>query len=147
MKGDSSLCATNDCRQAYVCLPDCTALFGALPRGRGPMPRSLRRWAAAPAKAPRLPRRNRRLGLVLDCTNTYKEGCSASAARQAVGGSRGAVVKPRTPQGHPQARTVGGWFVHGGRDGQAEMNSAKSHGIKMRVRGGGPPQQAMENCE
>ena len=97
MKGDSSPCLTTDCRLTYVCLPDCTAHFGALPRERGPMPRSLRRWAAAPAKAPRLHRRSRRLGLVLDCTNTYKEGCSASAARQAVGGSRGAVVKPRTP--------------------------------------------------
>lgn len=42
MKGDSSLCATTDCRLTYVCLPGCTALFGALPRGRGPMPRSLR---------------------------------------------------------------------------------------------------------
>ena len=97
MKRDSSLRLTTDCCLTYRCLPDCTARFGALPQVRGPMPRSLRRWAAAPAKAPRLPRRNRRLGLVLDCTNTYKEGCSASAARQAVGGSRGAVVKPRTP--------------------------------------------------
>jgi len=36
MKGDSSLCATTDCRLTYVFLPDCTARFGALPRGRGP---------------------------------------------------------------------------------------------------------------
>ena len=110
MKGDSSLCATTDCRQTYVFLPDCTALFGTLPRGRVPMPRSLRRWASAPEKAPRLPRRSRRLGFVLDCINTYKEGCSASAARQAVGGSRGAVVKPRTLQG-PSTGSYCGWVV------------------------------------
>ena len=110
MKGDSSLCATTDCRLTYVCLPDCTALFGALPRGRRPMPCSLRRWAAAQEIAPRLPARNRRLGLVLDCINTYKEGCSASAARQAVGGSRGAVVKPRTPKG-PSTGSYCGWVV------------------------------------
>jgi|GEM_PF-3426617 len=45
MKGDSSLRATTDCRLTYVCQPDCTAHFEALPRGRGPMPRSLQRWA------------------------------------------------------------------------------------------------------
>ena len=110
MKGDSSLCATTDCRLTYVCLPDCTAHFWALPRGRGPMPRSLRRWAAAQEIAPSLPERNRRLGFVLDRINTYKEGCSASAARQAVGGSRGAVVKPRTPQG-PSTGSYCGWVV------------------------------------
>jgi hypothetical protein len=48
MKEDSSLCAKTDCRLTYGCLLDCTALFGALPRRRGPMPRSLRRWAAGP---------------------------------------------------------------------------------------------------
>ena len=64
MKGDSSLFATTDCRLTYVCLPDCTALFGALPRGHRPMPCSLRRWAAAQETAPSLPGRNRRLGLV-----------------------------------------------------------------------------------
>ena len=126
MKGDSSLGATTDCRLARVCLPDCTTLFGALPRGRGPIPRSLRRWAAAQEIAPSLPARNRRLGFVLDRINTYKEGCSASAARQAVGGIRGAVVKPRPLQGHPQARPVDGWFVHGGRDEHAGMKSAES---------------------
>ena len=110
MKGDSSPFATADCRLNYVCLPDCTALFGALPRGRGPMPCSLRRWAAAQEIAPSRPGRNRRLGLVLDRINTYKEGCSASAARQAVGGSRGAVVKPRTPQG-PSTGSYCGWVV------------------------------------
>ena len=40
----------------------------------------------------------------------------ASEARQAVGICRGAVVKPRTPQGGcPQACPVGRWLVHGGR--------------------------------
>ncbi len=110
MKGDSSLFATADCRLTCVCLPDFTALFGALPRGRGPMPRSLRRWAAAQEMAPSLPGGSRRLGLVLDRINTYKEGCSASAARQAVGGRRGAVVKPRTPQG-PSTGSYCGWVV------------------------------------
>ena len=110
MKGDSSLCATTDCRRACVFLPDCTALFGALPRGRGPMPHSLRRWAAAQEIGPSLPGRNRRLRFVLDRINTYKEGGSASAARQAVGASRGAVVKPRTPQG-PSTGSYCGWVV------------------------------------
>jgi len=125
MKGDSSLCATTDCRLTYVCLPGCTAHFGALPRGRGPMPRSLRAWAAAQEIARSLPGRNRRLGLVLDCINTYKEGCSASAARQAVVGERWSSHGPR--RGHPQARTVGGWFVHGGRDEHTGVKSAESH--------------------
>ena len=110
MKGDSSLFATTNCRLTCVFLPDCTALFGALPRGRGPMPRSLRRWAAAQEIAPSPPGRNRRLGLVLDRINTYKECCSASAARQAVGDSRGAVVKPRTPKG-PSTGSYCGWVV------------------------------------
>ena len=110
MKGDSSLRLTADCCLIYGCLPDCTALFGTLPRGRGPMPRSLRRWASAQEMAPRFPRRKRRLGFVLDRINTYKEGCSASAARQAVGGSRGAVVKPRTLQG-PSTGSYCGWVV------------------------------------
>ena len=71
-----------------------TALFWAPPRGRGPMPRSWRRWACA-----RRCQHAESSGatvtsvLVLHCTNTYKDGCSASAARQAVGGSRGAVVR------------------------------------------------------
>lgn len=116
MKGDSSLRPTTDCCLLYGCLPDCTALFGALRRGRGPMPRSLRRWASAQEIAPSLPGRNRRLGFVLDRINTYKEGCSASAARQAVGGSRERWSSHGPRRGHPQARTVGGWFVHGGRD-------------------------------
>ena len=110
MKGDSSRCATTGCRRARVCLSDRAALFGAMPRGRGPMPRSLRRWAAAQEIGPSLPGRNRRLGVVLDRINTYKEGCSASAARQAVGGSRGAVVKPRTLQG-PSTGSYCGWVV------------------------------------
>ena len=33
MKGDSSLRLTADCCLIYGCLPDCTALFGTLPRG------------------------------------------------------------------------------------------------------------------
>ena len=110
MKEASSLRATTDCRLTYVFLPDCTALFGALPRGRGSVPCSLRRWTAAQEVAPSLPGRNRRLGRVLDRINTYKEGCSASAARQAVGGSRGAVVKPRTLQG-PSTGSYCGWVV------------------------------------
>ena len=110
MKRDSSLLLPTDCCLTYRCLPDCTARFGALPRVRGPMPRSLRRRASAQEMAPRFPRRKRRLGFVLGCINTYKEGCSASAARQAEGGSRGAVVKPRTPQG-PSTGSYCGWVV------------------------------------
>lgn len=57
------------------------------------MPRSWRRWA--------LGQNGKHIGradggaalvLVLHCINTYKDGCSASEARQAVGGCRGAVV-------------------------------------------------------
>ena len=103
-------CSTTDGQLTFGRLPDRTARFGARPRGRGPMPRSLRRWAAAPEKTLRLPRRTRRLGFSLNCTNTYKEGCSASAARQAVGDSRGAVVKSRIPQG-PSTGTSCGWVV------------------------------------
>ena len=71
-----------------------TALFWAPPRGRGPTcPRSWRRWAfgqdgehAGRADG------SAALVLVLPCINTYKDGCSASEARQAVGEGRGAVV-------------------------------------------------------
>jgi hypothetical protein len=63
------------------------------------MPRSLWRWAHTKEMASKVHVFNRWLGVVLECSNTYKDGCSASAARQAVGGGRGAVVKPRTPQG------------------------------------------------
>ena len=51
----------------------------------------------------------------MNCINTYKEGSLASAARQAVGGSRGAVVKPRTPAGaiHRLALWVGGLSTAG----------------------------------
>ena len=46
----------------------------------------------------------------------FLNGCSASEARQAEGERRGAVGKPRTPQGgRPQACPVDGWLVHGGR--------------------------------
>ena len=70
-----------------------TALFWAPPRGRGPMPRSWRRWAFAQVgKHAGLADGSAALVLVLHCINTYKDGCSASEARQAVGGGRGAVV-------------------------------------------------------
>ena len=69
------------------------ALFWAPPRGRGPMPRSWRRWAVAQVgKQVDLADGSAALFLVLHCINTYKDGCSASEARQAAGGSRGAVV-------------------------------------------------------
>ena len=110
MKRTSSPRSTTDGRLTDRLLPDRAALFGAQPRGRGPLPCSFRRWAAAPEKTPRLPRRTRRLGFSLNCINTYKEGCSASAARQAVGGGRGAVVKPRTLQG-PSTGSHCGWVV------------------------------------
>ena len=83
MKRRSSPRVTTEGRLPHRWLPDCTAHFGARPR---------------------------RLGFALDCINTYKEGCSASAARQAVGGSRGAVVKPRTLQG-PSTGSHCGWVV------------------------------------
>ena len=69
------------------------ALFWAPPRGRGPMPRSWRRWAFAQvAKQVDLADGSAASVLVLHCVKTYKDGCSASEARQAVGGCRGAVV-------------------------------------------------------
>ena len=69
------------------------ALFWAPPRGRGPMPRSWRRWAfGQDGKHPGLADGSAAFVLVLHCINTYKDGCSASEARQAVGGGRGAVV-------------------------------------------------------
>ena len=69
-----------------------TVLFWAPPRGRGPMPRSWRRWAFAQdgkhaGRSDGFPE----LGLVLHCINTYEDGYLASEARQAVGGGRGAV--------------------------------------------------------
>lgn len=70
----------------------CNALLEALPRGRMPMPRSLWRWALAQETATKLHDRSRSIGLALHCINTYKDGCSASEARQAVGEGRGAVV-------------------------------------------------------
>ena len=83
MKRRSSPRVTTGGRLPHRWLPDCTAHFGARPRG---------------------------LGFAPDCINTYKESCSASAARQAVGGSRGAVVKPRTLQG-PSTGSHCGWVV------------------------------------
>jgi len=64
--------STTDGRLTDRPLPDRIALFGARPRGRGPVPRSLRRWAAAPQETPRLPRRNPMFGFPLNCTKTYK---------------------------------------------------------------------------
>ena len=114
MKGDSSLCATNDCRLAYVCLPDCTALFGTLPRGREPPPPQLAALGLCSSEGTEVaqaePKAWRCLGL-----HQHLQG-GLFGKRSASGGSRGAGIKRRTPQGHPQARTVGGWFVHGGRD-------------------------------
>ena len=70
-----------------------TALFWAPPRGRGPMPRSWRRWAfGQDGKHASLAGGSAAFVLVLHCINTYKDGCSASEARQAVGEGRGAVV-------------------------------------------------------
>lgn len=74
-------------------LSGCTALFWAPPRGRGPMPRSWGRWAfGQDGKHAGLADGSAAFALVLHCLNTYKDGCSASEARQAVGGGRGAVV-------------------------------------------------------
>jgi hypothetical protein len=69
------------------------ALFWAPPRGRALTPRSWRRWAfAQDGKHAGRANGSAALVLVLHCINTYKDGCSASEARQAVGGCRGAVV-------------------------------------------------------
>lgn len=74
-------------------LSGCTALIWAPPRGRGSMPRSWRRWAfGQDGKHADLVDGSTALVLVLHCINTYKDGCSASEARQAVGEGRGAVV-------------------------------------------------------
>ena len=71
----------------------CTALFCALPRGCGPVPRSWKRWARAqPCQHAGRAGEKVKLVLVLHCLNIYKDGCPASEARQAVGGCRGAVV-------------------------------------------------------
>jgi len=57
------------------------------------MPRSWRRWAfGQDGKHPGLADGSAAIVLVLHCINTYKDGCSASEARQAVGEGRGAVV-------------------------------------------------------
>ena len=70
-----------------------TALFWAPPRGRGPMPRSWRRLdIGQDGKHADLADGSAVFALVLHCINTYKDGCSASEARQAVGEGRGAVV-------------------------------------------------------
>ena len=57
------------------------------------MPRCWRRWAfGQDGKHAGLADGSATFLLVLHCINTYKDGCSASEARQAVGGCRGAVV-------------------------------------------------------
>ena len=73
MKRRSSPRVTTEGRLPHRWLPECTALFGVRPRG---------------------------LGFALDCINTYKEGCSASAARQAL-----AQVCHLSPQ-HPMKSTT-----------------------------------------
>ena len=109
------------------------ALFWAPPRGRGPMPRSWRRWAfGQDGKHAGGANGSAAFVLVLHCVNTYKNGCSASEARQAVGGGRGAGSGghrhvPR--RGHPQACPVGGWLVHGGRD----MHAATAFNGEVRM--------------
>jgi len=65
---------TTDIRLTFGRMPDRTALFGAQPRGRGPMPRSSRRWAAGPQEPPRLPRRGPRFGFPLNGVNNYEKG-------------------------------------------------------------------------
>ena len=58
------------------------------------MPRSWRRWAfAQDGKHAGLADGSAALVPVLPCITTYKDGCSASEARQAVGGGRGAVLR------------------------------------------------------
>ena len=57
------------------------------------MPRSWRRWAfGQDGKHAGFADGSAAFALVLHCLNTYKDGCSASEARQAVGEGRGAVV-------------------------------------------------------
>ena len=102
----------------------CNALLGALPRRRMPMARSLWRWALAQEKATKLRDRNRSIGLALYCINTYKDGCSASAARQAVDGRRGAVVKPRTSP-RPSTGSHCGWVVCPRRAQSARCNEVR----------------------
>ena len=128
------------------CLPGCTDLLGALPRGRVPMPRSLWRWAVAQATASRLRDRNRSLGLALHCIDTYKDACLASAARQAVGGSRGTVVKPRTSQ-RPSTGLYCGWVVcprwaRSARCNEVRLFVGEEHGDLQRQ----PSQQGTEKC-
>ena len=136
-----------DVRRAFGCLLDHTAVFGAQPRGRRPMPRSSRRWAAAPLKPPKLPRRSPSVGFPLNGVNNCKEGCWASAARQAVGGSRGAVVKPRTLLG-PSTGSHCGWVVcprrarWTGRNAFRQISSDQNVGAQLR-----PRHQARENCK
>ena len=88
-----------------------TALFWAMPRGRGHVPRSWTCWAlAGRCQHARSSGVAAALVLVLHCINTYKDGCSASEARQAVGGGRGAVVRG-TPSQRPSTGSHCGWVA------------------------------------
>lgn len=69
------------------------SLLGSAPRARAHAPQleALGLWARRQARRSRADG-SAALVLVLHCINTYKDGCSASEARQAVGEGRGAVV-------------------------------------------------------
>ena len=67
----------------------CTALFWALPRGRGPVPRSWKRWARAqPCQHAGCPDEKVKLVPFLHCPNIYQDGFSATVARPDLGGFR-----------------------------------------------------------
>ena len=81
------------------------------------MPRSWRRWACAGrCQLAGISGAAVALVLVLHCINIYKDGCSASEARQAVGGGRGAVVRGANLAEaiHRLALWVGGLSTAGG---------------------------------
>ena len=147
VKRTSSPRWTTDSRLTFGRLPDRATLFGAQPRGRRPMPRSSRRCAAAPLKPPKLPSRSPSVGFPLNGVNNYKEGCWASTARQAVRGSRGSVVKPRTLLG-PSTGSHCGWVVcprrarWTGINAFRQISSDQNVGAQLR-----PRHQARENCK
>ena len=98
------------------------------------MPRSWRRWAfAQDGKHAGLADGSAAFVLVLHCINTYKDGCSASEARQAVGEGRGAVVTGThlAEAIHRLALWVGGLSTAGAiaRCGKAQM----SRGVPRQV--------------
>ena len=68
------------------------SLLGSAPRARANAPQLEALGLCAGRQARRSRRRTRCARSCLACINTYKDGCSASEARQAVGGGRGAVV-------------------------------------------------------